>query len=85
MNVYYERLKVVKQEELLSPERLILAATVFLTWGKITEAQYDEIVKIFLLMMSSIAASTSAAVISSLGVGRVMVKCLFSHNMLASL
>jgi len=44
MNVYFERLKKVKAGNLLSPEKLLQVATVFLTWGKITEVEYDEIV-----------------------------------------
>ena len=44
MNVYFERLKKVKAGNLLSQDKLLQVATVFLTWGKISEEEYDEIV-----------------------------------------
>lgn len=46
MNVYFERLKVVKANGLLTEDKLLQVATVFLAWGKITEIEYDEIVAV---------------------------------------
>jgi hypothetical protein len=44
MNPYFERLKVVKENELMTIDKLLQVATVFFTWGKLTEEEYDYIV-----------------------------------------
>ena len=44
MNNYYERLKIVKEKNLVSSATLLQLASVFLLWGKITEEQYSEII-----------------------------------------
>lgn len=44
MNVFFERLKLVKEQGLLTEEKLLQVATVFLAWGKLSEAEYDEVI-----------------------------------------
>lgn len=43
INPYYERLKIAKANNLMSLDRLVYVATIFLTWGKITEEEYDDV------------------------------------------
>ena len=44
MNPYFERLKIVKKNELMTIDKLLQVTTVFFTWGKITEEEYDIII-----------------------------------------